>query len=288
MNRQTRKNTSESHCLYTIRTLYPKLSAKEREIADYILTNTAEAVNPSIDQLAETIGISQSTLVRFVRKLGFKGYQRFRIALATETLQANSRMYETPVDDSHDIIDLVCTNVQNTLNLTRELVDLHTIQEATRMVTQAKRIFLFGLGGSQIIAQDAFHKFVRIGLDCSVTADYHLQLMLASQTDASCIGIIISHTGSTMDTIAIAEELKERDCPFIVITTSVTSSLARMATLSIGVAGSKTSTISEAFSSRIAQMVVIDILYVTLLESLGNPAVEHLESMRRTIAKRRI
>ena len=279
---------TESGCLYAIRSLYPKLSEKERKIADYILANTAQAVHPSIDQLAETIGISQSTLVRFVRKIGFKGYQRFRIALATETVNAASRIYETSLDASLDSIELVCTNVQNTLNLTRDILDIQTIHEATRMLSQAKRVLLFGLGGSQIIAQDAFHKFVRMGLDCSVATDFHLQLMLASQAKDDTTAIIFSHSGSTMDTLAITEELRERDCPTIVVTTSATSSLARMATLIIGVASSSTSYISEAFSSRIAQMVVIDVLYVSLLESLGDHAVESLESMRRTMAKRRI
>ena len=279
---------TESGCLYAIRTLYPKLSVKEREIADYILANTAQAVHPSIDQLADTIGISQSTLVRFVRKIGFKGYQRFRIALATETVNTASRIYEAPIDTSLDSIELVCTNVQNTLNLTRDSLDLHTIGEATRLLSQAHRVLLFGLGGSQIIAQDALHKFVRLGLDCSMASDFHLQLMLASQADSDTTAIIFSHSGSTMDTLAIAEELKERNCPMIVVTTSATSSLARMATIRISVASSSTSYISEAFSSRIAQLVVIDVLYVSLLETLGEKAVEHLESMRRTMAKRRI
>ena len=68
--------------LFTIKERYDDLSAKEKQIADFILEHPRESVNPSIEELAERIGISESTMVRFARKLGYSGYQRFRIALA--------------------------------------------------------------------------------------------------------------------------------------------------------------------------------------------------------------
>jgi len=87
---------NESGCLNTIRSRLDTWSAKERRVASYILENPGDAVNPSIEVLAEKIGVSESTLFRFVRKLGYGGYQQFRIALATETLTPRSTWYESP------------------------------------------------------------------------------------------------------------------------------------------------------------------------------------------------
>lgn len=287
MAKQERNRGPESGCLYTIKSLYSSLSVKERSIADHILANPAEAVHPSIDQLADMIGISESTLVRFVRKLGYNGYQRFRIALATETVQPSSRVYETNIDPSGDDIDLVFTNAMNTLSLTKHLINHTMVERAAEMMFHGRRILIFGIGGSNIIALDAFHKFIRLGLDCVIADDYHMQLMLASQTKSDCVALVFSHTGTNMDTLAIAEELKRNDCTVVVVTNGGRSTLARMADVVLPVAVASTSYISEAFTSRIAQLLVVDLLYVALAKLLGEESVEHIEAMRNTIAKRK-
>lgn len=278
----------DSGAIYAIKTMYPRLSVKERAIADHILSDPAKAVHPSIDQLAEMIGISESTLVRFVRKLGYSGYQRFRIALATEAIGPTARMYETQVEEHADEIEMVFGNAMNTLSLTKGVLDRKSIEKAGKLIAEAKRLVIFGLGGSNIVAQDAFHKFIRTGINCVMVEDYHMQLMLASQTCEDCVALIFSHTGTNMDTIAIAHELKEKACKIIVVTTSARSGLARLATVTLPVAVASNSYVSEAFSARIAQQVVVDVLYVTILKQLGTEVVAHLDAMRDVIAKRRI
>ncbi|MDD4219184.1 MAG: MurR/RpiR family transcriptional regulator [Sphaerochaetaceae bacterium] len=284
---ETEQQLLDSGCIYTIKTMYERFSAKEKIIADHILSNPANAVHPSIDELAEEIGISESTLVRFVRKLGYSGYQRFRIALATEAIGPALRVYESRIDSDADDIELVFGNAMSSLALTKEIIDRNIITQAAQMMSTAQRVYIFGLGGSNIVAQDAFHKFIRMGLNCVMAEDYHLQLMLASQSSKECVALLFSHTGTNMDTIAIAHELRARQCPIIVITTSERSSLARMATLMLPVAVASSGFVSEAFSARITQQVIIDVLYVALLRNLGPDAIKHLDAMRDVIANRK-
>ena len=97
----------EASAIYTIRSQYSSLSTKEKQIADFILENPKESVNPSIEELAERIGISESTMVRFAKKLGYSGYQRFRIALARETISAQQQLFESEVREGDDIADVV-------------------------------------------------------------------------------------------------------------------------------------------------------------------------------------
>ena len=278
---------TETGCIYIIKSRYQTLSEKERIIADYILANPSGAVHPSIEELADHIGISESTLVRFVRKLGFPGYQRFRIALATETIGSTSRLYETPINEQDDEVEVVFNSAIATLQLSKRVVDRGALSKAAELIASSKRLLIFGLGGSNIVAHDAYHKFIRTGLDCAMADDYHIQLMLASQSCSSCTALVISHTGANMDTLAIVEELRSRQCGIIVLTSNPRSALARAGKIVLSVGVASTSFVSEAFSARIAHLVVVDALYVELMKLFGTRGVENLEAMRRIIAKRR-
>jgi len=277
----------EASCTYIIKSKYKELSEKERMIADYILSNPRDSVHPSVEELADIIGISQSTMVRFVRKLGYSGYQRFRIALATETVDPAYRLYETPIGEDDDEVEVVFNSAISTLNISKRKLDRQAMARAADLITTSKRLFLFGTGGSNIVARDAFHKFIRTGLDCTMAEDYHMQLMLASQTNSECTSLIISHTGANMDILAIAEELKQTGCNIIVLTSNPRSALARAAETVLSVEVSSVSFVSEAFSARIAHLVVVDAIYVEIMKRFDAEGVSHLEAMRRAIAKRR-
>ncbi len=273
--------------MYAIRSQYKQFSAKERTIADYILSHPDKAVYPSIDELADTIGISESTLVRFVRKIGFRGYQRFRIALATETVSPNSRLYETNINDGDDGVEVIFSSAISTLDMTRKSLNRAAIEDAVNYIAVSSRLLLFGLGGSNLVAQDGFHKFIRTGLNCTVAQDYHMQLMLASQTTPECAAMIVSHTGENMDIIAVAEELKENHCPVIVLTSFPRSTLAKAATVVLATETASPPNVSEAFSARLAHLVVIDTLYVELMKRYKQQGITQLDAMRRVIAKRK-
>ncbi len=277
----------EISCTYIIRSKYKDLSEKERLIANHILANPRDSVHPSVEELADIIGISQSTMVRFVRKLGYSGYQRFRIALATETVDPAYRLYETPINEGDDEVEVVFNSAISTLNISKRKLDRQAMTKAADLITASKRLFLFGTGGSNIVARDAFHKFIRTGLNCTMAEDYHMQLMLASQTDFECTALIISHTGANMDVLAIVEELKQTGCNIIVLTSNPRSALARAAETVLSVEVSSVSFVSEAFSARIAHLVVVDAIYVEIMKRLDAEGVSHLEAMRRAIAKRR-
>jgi RpiR family carbohydrate utilization transcriptional regulator len=278
----------EGGCIYAIKSRYRGLSEKERRIADWILANLDEAVHPSIDELAERIGISESTLVRFVRKLGYNGYRTFRIALATETAAPAERYYETPIGEHDDEVEVVFSSAVSTLELTRRTLDRAALDKAADLIASSRRLMLFGTGGSGIVAKDAFHKLVRTGVECIAAEDYHLQLMIASQACAGCAALVVSHTGTNMDTLAISVELERAGCPIIVLTSNPHSPLAKSGTVVLSVRPASSSFVSEAFSARIAHLVVVDALYVELMKRFGLTGVAHLEAMRRSIAPRRL
>jgi DNA-binding MurR/RpiR family transcriptional regulator len=264
------------------------LSERERRIAEHILKDPASAVHPSIEELSESAGVSVSTLVRFVKKLGFKGYQQFRIALASEALAPEAKIYETFVDRGEDPVFVAFNSAQKALEITASMIDRGALAELAGRIIQSNCIYLFGLGGSAIVAKDAMHKLIRTGIRCIGTEDYHMQLMIASQMKKGDTAIVISHTGVNKDTLRIAEIAKNAGAFLCVITTYPRSALARIGDMSFVSASSGSPVVSEAFSARIAQLALIDSLYITIMEQLGERGIESIEKMRAAIAKRRM
>jgi DNA-binding MurR/RpiR family transcriptional regulator len=115
-----------------------------------------------------------------------------------------------------------------------------------------------------------------------------MQLMLASQAGADDVALLISHTGVGHDTLALAEELRNNGCFLIVLTSNTRSPLAKLGNLVLSVSSPASSVVAESFSARITSLVLIDVLYVEVLEHLGEAGVENLNKMRSVIAKRRI
>jgi DNA-binding MurR/RpiR family transcriptional regulator len=279
---------SES-CLYLIHSLQVTgCSEKEKVVANYILANPASSVHPSIEELASNIGVSISTLLRFVKKLGYSGYQQFRIALATEALAPEARIYETPVETSDDPVSIVFGAAMKALDMTRMLIDRASLAAFAEAACKTRNLYIFGIGGSGVVAQDAFHKLMRSGLTCQTAEDYHFQLMLASQSGPKDIALLISHTGANKDALAIAETLRKTGCRLAAITTYPRSALAKMADILFLAAAPGASIISEAFSARIAHLAIIDSLYVAIMEVLKKRGLAQVDKMRGVIATRRI
>jgi len=199
---------SVQSCLYLIHSISPSLSEREKRIADFILTDPARAVHLSMEDLALAANVSISSLVRFVKKLGFKGYQQFRIVLASEALAPEARIYEAVVEQGEDPVNLAFSSAQKALQLTASMINPKDLADLAARIVQVQTVYLFGLGGSAVVAKDAMHKLVRTGIQCMNAEDFHLQLMMASQMTPQDVAVVISHTGANKDTLRIAETIK--------------------------------------------------------------------------------
>lgn len=273
--------------IYSIKDKYSELSKKEKQIADYIIKYPKESVNPSIDELAKKVGTSEATLVRFVRKLGYEGYQKFRIALAQESIAVNSQVFEIDFDKKEDIPSLIFKHTIQVLEASAQTLNQENLMKIATNMTKSNKVYLFGLGGSNIAAREAFHKFIRTGLTCQFAEDFHMQLMLASQASKDDCAILFSHLGNNYDIISLAKELKERGCKVCVISSYANSPLARLADILLQACPLNSEVVAEAFSASIATATFINILYVEIMDIKKEEALKSLNDMRETIAKRR-
>lgn len=269
-----------------IKTLYKDLSPTEQIIADYVMENTESIGHGSISEMANELNIADSTIFQFTKKLGFSGFKDFKIAmLIQEGDFINDAIHQniTPEDTELTIAQKVFESNISTLADTRDLLVEKDLKKAANIINNTKRLYLFGLGGSEIVAADGYHKFLRSSINVYHSTDYHVQLMEASQLSKDDCAIIISHSGRSKETIAIAKRAKEAQAQIIVITSHANSPLAKLGDIIFISISSESEYRSEALASRIAQLSIIDSLYVMFRFYNQDSSDDSLSKVRRVI-----
>ncbi|MCM3586009.1 MurR/RpiR family transcriptional regulator [Mesobacillus maritimus] len=278
------------YCLARIKTHYVKLSDKEKTIADYILKHPEEIIHTSINQLAEDLGMADSTVFRFCKRIGFKGYQAMKIALASEIVTPIKDIHETinEGDDVRTVSEKVFQSNMKALEDTLQLLVGGSFELAVKTIVNAKRVEFFGSGGSSIIAMDAYHKFIRTGIPVFANSDSHMQLMSASQLGEQDVAVLISHTGTTKDTIQVLGVLKENNVKTIGITNFAKSPLSEEVDIPLYTVAEETDYRSEALSSRIAQLSILDSLFINVMIAREEEGHTSLHKMRNAISIKRM
>ncbi|WP_377887253.1 MurR/RpiR family transcriptional regulator [Alkalihalobacillus sp. R86527] len=283
-------STETRHCLPRIRSSYSQFSEKERQVADYILNHSSKIIHNTINQVAEDLGVADATVFRFCKRIGFKGFQAMKIALAAEIVNPIQDIHETisESDSRKDVAEKVLRSNIRTLEDTLHILDSSSIEDAVEALLNADQIEFYGNGGSGIIAMDAQHKFIRTGLRTAAYSDAHLQIMSASQLTDSDLAILISHSGTNKDIMRVADIAKESGATTIAITNLATSPLSKKVDISLYTVSQETEFRSEALASRIAQLSLVDALYVNVMIARKDEAKDSLQRMREAISSKRL
>lgn len=272
----------------SIKSMYTNLSEKEKKIADFILENPVVVGSNSINDLSETLEIAPSTIFQFTRKIGYQGFKDFKLALLTQGRSETEITIHENIYDSDSLLTkaqkVFDTNISTLLD-TRKFLDQVALEQALEYLKDAEAVYFFGVGGSEIVATDAYHKFLRAPLRVHHSTDYHIQLMEASLMKPSDCAILISHTGRSHETIEIAKAAKEAGAKLIVLTSSSQSPLALLGDAVFVSIAEETEFRSEALSSRIAQLSILDSLYVILMFERKKASKESMTKVRKRIAK---
>ncbi|MDD7794855.1 MurR/RpiR family transcriptional regulator [Clostridium sp. 'White wine YQ'] len=269
-----------------IKSLYNGLSAKEQNIADYILENPISVAHNSISYLSDELDVAGSTLFQFAKKLGYSGFKELKMAILIE----ENNFSTTSIHENIEIDDNELTMAQKvfdsnikTLTNTKKILRLDDLKKAAEIISNSNLLYFFGVGGSGILAEDAYHKFLRSPTRVRHCIDYHMQLMEASLLTPQDCAICISHTGKSKETIKIAETAKKSGANVIVITSHASSPLAKIGDIVFISISEEIEFHSEALSSRISQLSILDSLYVILMFMNKEKSKDALSKVRRTI-----
>jgi len=277
-------------CSTRIRAIYQQLSKKEKAVADLILNHPEKIIHSTISEIASELKIADATVFRFCKRLGFKGYQAVKIALATEPTSPLPDIHEeiSENDDEGAIIKKVFKSNIRTLEDTAQMLDTSQFKEATKALISARKIDFYGSGGSGAIALDAHHKFLRTGLLSSCYNDSHLQMMSAAQLTSEDVVICISHSGTSKDIIEVLKVAKLKGVKTIGITHFADTPLSQLADISLLTISEETAFRSEALASRLAQLSIIDALYVSVCIKLKGKVKSSLQNLRTAISVKRV
>ncbi len=259
------KNLQNKTIVATIRATLPDFRASEKKVADTVLKNPEAVISKSITSLAEDSGVSDPTVTRFCRKLGLSGFMELKLCIARE-LPSGSYLHEnvSESDDLPTIFDKLFNSGIEALKESLQQIDTHSLQRAATALSKAGRIDFYGQGGSAIVARDAYHKFFRLGIPCSFHDDPHMQVMSAVILTTGDVLIAVSHTGSTKDILESAKIAQSSGATVIGITGSAKSPLSKIADIAISVNSQEAALLLAPMTSRLVQLAIIDVLFVTV------------------------
>jgi RpiR family carbohydrate utilization transcriptional regulator len=276
--------------LSSIRTKYHTLSTVQKVIADYILGNASDVILLSIGSLAGKCGTSETTVMRFLRKLDFDSYQVFRVKIAQEISHKRMESIYSEIDrgDTIDsVMKKVISSTARSVEDLQQLVRADDISKCVSLMKSASRIFFTGVGASSFIAFDAYHKFLRLGLNVSASSDSHLMSILASHTTEKDLLVAVSHSGESRDLIDCVRLAKGNGAKVVAFTSYRGSSLMDSADVVLLSSSNETMFRSDALVSRILQLVIIDMLYVSMVLEMGPEAVKRINRSRLAVASRK-
>ncbi|CAM3548998.1 MULTISPECIES: MurR/RpiR family transcriptional regulator [Saccharibacillus] len=257
-----------------------RFSPQEKRLADYILEQPELVQRLGITELASACGISAATVTRFCKSLRFKGFPDFKMRLIGELSRpSEAATYQDIVAGRplKEIARAIEANHLSSITDTTRLLDPEALERAVAALGSARRIDLYGMGTSSIVAQDLYQKLIRIGKSCTAFADSHMQITSASTLNTGDVALAISYSGETPETIAALRCAKDAGALTLSLTRYGTSPLPDLADIPLFTSSLEEGVRRGAMASRIAQLHVIDILFAGMLSEGFDEYVPMLE-----------
>lgn len=279
-----------------IRALLPSLPPASRLVAQYVLHDPGAVAALTITELSHHAGVSEASTLRFCRAIGFRGYPELRLALATEMGRAQGSGSTgrvvgsdiSPTDDLSAVIEKISYADARAVEETAAQFDPVTLGHVVDAISAARRIDLYGVGASAFVAFDFQQKFHRIGRTAFAWSDTHVALTSAALLGPDDVAIGISHTGVTTDTIDALTEARRHGATTVALTNFPRSPIAKVADYVLTTAARETTFRSGATASRIAQLTVVDCVFVGVAQRSYAETRKALERTREAVKGRRV
>ncbi|MFI8711900.1 MurR/RpiR family transcriptional regulator [Brevibacillus brevis] len=274
--------------LVGLQAILDQLKPSERKVADYILAHPEDVVKLSVQKLAEYSGVSEATIIRLARSLNMKGYQELKLRVAGDlTKQTAMGSYQEIMMEGsvESIMQAVSWNNIQSIQDTLSVLSNEEVKKAVDVLSVARKIDVYGVGASAVIADDIRQKFSRINLWCEAYSDFHAQLTSAVTLTEKDVVIGISYSGQTEDIIQSLTEAKQQGATIITLTKFGPSPVAELANIRLFTSSVEKSIRSGAMASRIAQLNVIDILFITMISRMQVRVIPLLEKSRLAVSR---
>ncbi len=249
-----------------------QLSQSGRLVADWIVENAAKAAYMTSQELAQEAQVSQSTIVKFTQRLGFKGYSEFKLALS-EDIGRKQAIASTPLHSGIFADDPLAVIAQKLIKAktdamiqTTNALSFDACNQAAQWLSDARTVQIVGIGGSALTAKDLGYKLLKLGITALTEQDSHVQIAIARTLTEKDVQIAISFSGERKEILVAAEAAKEQGAKVIALSSPNKSKLRHIADITFDTIADEVENRSSAIASRSAQNVITDLLFIYLVQ----------------------
>ena len=279
-----------------LRALMPSLAPAEQRVAQRVLDDPQSVAASTITELSEHCDTSETTVIRFCRAVGFSGYPALRLTLATELGRAQrepntARVPSSdigPGDDLDQVVEKIAFADARAVEETGQQLDVRVLHAVVDALVAAGRIDVYGVGASAFVALDFQQKLHRIGQVAFAWADPHIALTSAALLEPGDVAVGISHSGATRDTLDSLVLARERGATPVLLTNFPRSPLAEVADHVLTTAARESTFRSGATASRLAQLTVVDCIFVGVAQRTYARSQAALRATHDAVQDRRI
>jgi len=279
----------QSPVLTEIAAAIPRLRKSEVKVAEYVLKSPEQVMHMRIVDLAQEAQVSEPTIVRFCRGIGCNGFQEFKVRIAQEMAVANNiGQFAIVEDDSiEDICDKIADTTIQRLHQVKSQLKSRQVAQAANAISSAQRVEFYGFGASGAVATDAQHKFFRLQVATAAYSDPHMQSMSAVTLGEDDVVVAISQSGRTKDLLH-SVQLAQQHGALVVSLAPANTPLSMAADLPIHINIEEDTEQFTPMTSRIAHLMIIDMLAVAVTQRRGPEFAEHLNAIKRSIKSLRL
>lgn len=250
--------------LAKISSYFPSLTKSEKKVAQFVLANPDEIESISIQQLAKKAKVGESTIIRFVKKVGFEGYQEFKLGIVKNQLNE----IKLNIEEDESLAGFIHQQLLTSLNETRQFLKEKEaeLKRVAKKMVEADCIYVFAAGNSGTVADDLANRLVRIGKKAVFHADSHVQAINASVMTKNDLAFAISVSGNTEDILLNLQLVKESGASIVALTNYMKSGITKLTDDVLICSSREFSSLYGSNSSKITQLYALDVLFHEIVD----------------------
>ncbi len=275
-----------------IRARFDAMSEAERKVAEYVLAEPRKAIHLNVAELSKQSGSSRAAVVRFCKRIGTEGFSDFKLRLARDVFKESDERFLPDLELQSETAALeamraVVEVTGRSLGRLSAILDPRLVDSAVDAFLSSSMICLFGVGASGIVAADFHQKLLRIGIPASFTVDADTQITSACSLRPADAAMAVSYSGENSAVIEAARQAKDRGARLVSLTMDSRNTLRDMADIPLLVPASERIYRQGAETSRINQLVVVDILYTIIISRRLDASIAAIDRSMEATHRRR-
>ncbi|WP_037593545.1 MurR/RpiR family transcriptional regulator [Sporosarcina sp. D27] len=274
-----------------IRGRLSQFSKTELRIAEYILNHAELIPTMTTKELAAKTDVSEASVVRFTKAVGIGSFKAFKILMAQELATTEEYITDFSItqkkDSPYELFQKVVHVNRGAIDLLLASIEKKELEKAVKAFQSAHRILFYGVGGSAIAAMDAQFKFSKLGYQVEYHADFHYMLSVIPFLSENDVFVAISMSGETKDVIELARFAKKQGATLIGITNLNKSPLSKESDIQLATPNVEKDFRVGSITSRMTQLTVIDSLYISLVNQMGETIIDRYQNAREQAVKLR-